>query len=180
MDAACNHCCYGVLWGEKPQFLHKRKVAVKGGVNRTCEWLHFGDKSSPDPCSGVEITLVGCLTSCITPKTTDVTRTAVTSVSGCNHRETDVKPPGLATLGTPTHAPRRRSCFTLTLSLLEPLVVLYPIHNTHATASSSCTPARYTSPCAHHRLPSREAAKGFPAVCVRTIMAHVTAISGQL
>ena len=98
MDAACNHCCYGVLWGEKPQFLHKRKVAVKGGVNRTCEWLHFGDKSSPDPCSGVEITLVGCLTSCITPKTTDVTRTAVTSVSGCNHRETDVKPPGLATL----------------------------------------------------------------------------------
>ena len=45
----------------------------------------------------------------------------------------------------------------LTLSLLESLGVRCPIRNTYATASSSCTQGHDTSPCAHHRLPSREA-----------------------
>eukprot|EP00966_Prymnesium_polylepis_P111739 2584919-Prymnesium_polylepis.1 len=40
----------------------------------------------------------------------------------------------------------------------------YQIYNTHATASSSCTQARYTSLRAHHRLLSRDAARGSPAV----------------
>ena len=82
--------------------------------------------------------------------------------------------------GTPTHAPRHRSCFTLTVSVLEPLVVRYTIRNTYATASSSCTLGHDTSRRAHHRLPSREAARGFPAVCVRTITDGVEDRSGRL
>ena len=77
--------------------------------------------------------------------------------------------------GTPTHAPRDRACFIQTIVLLEPRNISYTIRNTHATASSSCTPARYTSPCAHQRLLSRDAARGSPAVCVRTTKARVTA-----
>jgi hypothetical protein len=82
--------------------------------------------------------------------------------------------------GTPTHAPRHRACFTRTTVLLEPRNISYPICNRHATASSSCTPDRYTSPCAHQRLLSRDAAKGSPVVCVRTMRARVTAKSGRL
>ena len=82
--------------------------------------------------------------------------------------------------GTLTHAPRHRSCFTLTVSLLEPRNMSYQICNTHATASSSCTQARYTSPRSHHRLLSRDAARGSPAVCVRTMKARVTARYGRI
>ena len=81
---------------------------------------------------------------------------------------------------TPTHAPRHRACFIQTTVLLEPRNIRYPIRNTHAKASSSCTSDRYMSPCAHHRLKSREAARGFPAVCVRTITDGVEARSGRL
>ena len=58
--------------------------------------------------------------------------------------------------GTTTHAPRHRAYVTQTTVLLEPRNVSYTIRNLHATASSSCTPYRYTSPCAHQRLLSRE------------------------
>ena len=68
--------------------------------------------------------------------------------------------------GTPTHAPRHRACVTQTTVLLEPRNISYSIPNTYATVSSSCTPYRYTSPCAHQRLLSRDAARGSPAVCV--------------
>ena len=40
-------------------FCKNATLAMKGGVNSTfstCEWLHFGDKSSLDPCSGVQNT----------------------------------------------------------------------------------------------------------------------------
>ena len=82
--------------------------------------------------------------------------------------------------GTTTHAPRHRACFTQTTVLLEPRNVRYPIRITHATASSSCTLARDTSPCAHQRFLSRDAARGFPAVCVRTITDGVEARFGRL
>ena len=68
--------------------------------------------------------------------------------------------------GTPTHAPRHRACVTQTTVLLEPRNISYSIPNTYATASSSYTSDRYTSPCAHQRLLSRDATRGSPAVCV--------------
>ena len=59
----------------------------------TCQRLHFGDKSSPDSCSGVQITLVRCLTSSMPPQTKIVARTAVScrlrSKTPCNCHETD-------------------------------------------------------------------------------------------
>ena len=82
--------------------------------------------------------------------------------------------------GTTTHAPRHRAYVTQTTVLLEPRNISYPIRNLHATASSSCTQARYTSPRAHHRLLSRDAARGSPAVCVRTMKARVTARYGRI
>eukprot|EP00966_Prymnesium_polylepis_P173285 4007849-Prymnesium_polylepis.2 len=47
--------------------------------------------------------------------------------------------------GTPTHAPRDSACFIQTTALLEPRNISYMMRNIHATVSSSCTPARYTS-----------------------------------
>ena len=82
--------------------------------------------------------------------------------------------------GTPIHAPRHRTCFTQTLSRADPLVVRYTIHTRYATSLISYTKSRHASRRAHHRLPSRDAARGFPAVGARTMRVHVTVRSGRI
>ena len=82
--------------------------------------------------------------------------------------------------GTPIHAPRHRTCFTQTLSRADLLVVRYKIHTRRATSSISYTKSRHASRRAHHRLPSRDAARGFPAVGARTMRVHVTVRSGRI
>ena len=93
MEAVCNSLVCGGTMAAKQDFSPRTIFAIHRAFGSTYQRLHFGDKSSPDSCSGVQITLVRCLTSSIPPQTKIVARTAVScrlrSKTPCNCHETD-------------------------------------------------------------------------------------------